>query len=260
MYHVHYFPRALCLPGTHPYPGDARLKSPLSGSMLGLLWTLLNPLLHMGIYVLVFSVYLRVQMDLYVVFLLCGLLPWIWFSSSLLMGASAIIEGGSLLKKVFFPPQILPTATVTANFVNFLLGIPILCVFLLLYDVKQGWTLCLLPLIMVCQFAFTLGLTLLISAASVHYRDIPHILGHLLTFWFFLSPIVYKSTQVPEQFRALLSLNPLTLFVVAYQNILLYNTAPTWAAFAAMFCVSAFALLSGVLVFTHFRWSFAEEV
>jgi lipopolysaccharide transport system permease protein len=236
------------------------LKARYRGSMLGLLWTLLNPLLHMGIYVLVFSVYLRVQMDLYVVFLLCGLLPWIWFSSSLLMGASAIIEGGSLLKKVFFPPQILPTATVTANFMNFLLGIPILCVFLLLYDVKPGWTLCLLPLIMICQFAFTLGLTLLISAASVHYRDIPHILGHLLTFWFFLSPIVYKNTQVPEQFRALLSLNPLTLFVVAYQNILLYNTAPTWAAFAAMFCVSVFALLSGILIFTHFRWSFAEEV
>ncbi len=116
------------------------------------------------------------------VFLLCGLLPWIWFSSSILIGATAIIEGRSLLKKVFFPPQLLLAATVTANFVNFLLGIPILLVFLLLYDVKGGWTLCLLPLIMACQFAFTLGLTLLVSAASVHDRDIPQILGHLLTF------------------------------------------------------------------------------
>lgn len=236
------------------------LKARYRGSMLGLLWTLLNPLLHMGIYALVFSIYLRVQMDRYAVFLLCGLLPWIWFSSSLLLGATAIIDGGNLIKKVFFPPQILPTVTVTANFVNFLLGIPILFAFLLFYDVQQGWTLCLLPLLIVCQFAFTLGLTLLISAASVHYRDIPHILGHFLTFWFFLSPIVYKSTQVPEQFHTLLSLNPFTLFVVAYQDILLYNTAPTWAAFADMFCVSALALLSGVLVFTHFRWSFAEEV
>ena len=80
---------------------------------------------------------------------------------------------------------------------------------------QMGWTLCLLPLIMACQFAFTLGLTLLVSAASVHDRDIPQILGHLLTFWFFLSPIVYKSTQVPEQLRAVLSLNPFTPFVVA---------------------------------------------
>jgi len=236
------------------------LKARYRGSILGLLWTLVNPLLHMGIYALVFSVYLRVQTELYVVFLLCGLLPWIWLSSSLLAGATAIIEGGSLLKKIFFPPQLLPTATVTANFVNFLLGVPILFVFLLLYDVREGWTLCLLPLIMVCQFAFTLGLTLLVAAASVHYRDIPHILSHLLTFWFFLSPIVYKSTQVPEQLRAVLSLNPFTPFVVAYQDILLYNTSPTWAAFAGMLCVSALALLSGVLVFTHFRWLFAEEV
>lgn len=236
------------------------LKARYRGSMLGLLWTLLNPLLHMGIYALVFSVYLRVQMELYVVFLLCGLLPWIWLSSSLLMGATAIIEGGSLLKKIFFPPQILPTATVTANFVNFLLGVPILFVFLHLYDVKEGWTLCLLPLIMVCQFAFTLGLTLLVSAASVHYRDIPHILGHLLTFWFFLSPIVYKSTQVPEQWRPVLSLNPFTPFVVAYQDILLYNMPPTWATFVGVLGASACALLSGLLVFTHFRWSFVEEV
>ena len=236
------------------------LKARYRGSILGLLWTLLNPLLHMGIYALVFSVYLQVQTELYVVFLLCGLLPWIWLSSSLLIGATAIIEGGSLLKKVFFPPQLLPVATVTANFVNFLLGIPILSIFLLLYDVKEGWTLCLLPLIMVCQFAFTLGLTLLVSAASVHYRDIPHILGHLLTFWFFLSPIVYKSTQVPEQLRAILSLNPFTPFVVAYQDIFLYNTPPTWGVFASMLCIGAFALLSGLLVFTHLRWSFVEEI
>jgi len=236
------------------------LKARYRGSMLGLLWTLLNPLLHMGIYALVFSIYLRVQMDRYVVFLLCGLLPWIWLSSSLLMGATAIIEGGGLLKKVFFPPQILPVATVTANFVNFLLGIPILFVFLLLYHVTVGWTLCFLPLIMVCQFAFTLGLTLLVAAASVHYRDIPHILGHLLTFWFFLSPIVYTSTQVPEQFRPILSLNPFLPFIVAYQDILLYNTSPPWGGLVGMLCASALALLSGSLVFTHFRWSFVEEV
>jgi len=236
------------------------LKARYRGSMLGLLWTLLNPLLHMSIYALVFSVYLRVQTEMYVVFLLCGLLPRIWLSSSLLMGATAIIEGGSLLKKVFFPPQLLPAVTVTANFVNFLLGLLMLSIFLLLYGVKEGWTLCLLPPVMACQFVFTLGLTLLVAAASVHYRDIPQILGHLLTFWFFLSPIVYKSDQVPEQFRAVLALNPFTPFVVAYQDILLYNTSPAWTAFAGMLCASALALLSGVLVFIHFRWSFVEEI
>jgi ABC-type polysaccharide/polyol phosphate export permease len=214
----------------------------------------------MGVYALVFSVYLRNEMERYTAFLLCGLLPWIWHSSSLLMGASAIVEGGPLLKKVFFPPQVLPTVTVMANFVNFLLGIPVLFVFLLLYDVELGWPLLFLPVIMACQFTFTLGLTLLVSAASVRYRDIPHILGHFLTFWFFLSPIIYRSAQVPEQLRAALSLNPFTPFVVAYQDILLYNTSPTWEVFEKMLFVGTFALLCGLLVFTHFRWSFAEEI
>jgi lipopolysaccharide transport system permease protein len=236
------------------------LKARYRGSALGLLWTLLNPLLHMAIYVLVFSIYLRNNMEHYAVFLLCGLLPWIWLSSSLLMGATSIVDGGSLLKKVFFPPQVLPTVTVIANFVNFLLGIPILFALLLFYGIQLGWSLVALPLIMAVQFALTLGLTLIVSAVSVRYRDIPPILGHLLTFWFFLSPILYPVTQVPEQFRSVLSLNPLALFVVAYQDSLLYDTFPSPKTAAVMLVVSAVALVGGVLIFERFRWSFAEEV
>jgi lipopolysaccharide transport system permease protein len=236
------------------------LKARYRGSALGLLWTLLNPLLHMAIYVLIFSIYLRNDMERYAAFLLCGLLPWIWLSSSILMGSTSIVDGGSLLKKVFFPPQVLPTVTVMANFVNFLLGVPILFALLLLYGVTLGWALLVLPLIMATQFALTLGVTLTVAAASVRYRDIPQILGHLLMFWFFLSPIIYPATQVPERFRPFLSLNPFAPFVVAYQNVLLYNTVPTWHACEKMLIAAAFALLCGQLVFSRFRWSFAEEV
>jgi len=236
------------------------LKARYRGSTLGLLWTLLNPLFHMAIYALVFSIYIRIDMERYAAFLLCGLLPWIWLSSSLLMGATSVVEGGSLLKKVFFPPQVLPTVTVTANFVNFLMGVPLVLAFLLLFGVQLGWAMLALPPIMAAQFGLTLGLTLIVSAASVRYRDIPHILGHLLTFWFFLSPIIYPATQVPERFRPILSLNPFTPFVVAYQDTLLYNKLPSGAAFGAMIFVGAGALLLGVLVFDRFRWSFAEEV
>ena len=236
------------------------LKARYRGSALGLLWTLMNPLLHMAIYVLIFSVYMRNDMERYAAFLLCGLLPWIWLSSSLLMGASSIVEGGSLLKKVFFPPQVLPTVTVLANFINFLLGIPVLFTLLLLYGVKLGWSLLALPLIMAAQLGLTLGLTLTASAVSVRYRDIPLILGHLLTFWFFLSPIIYPATQVPERFRAFLALNPFASFVVAYQDVLLYNAAPTGKAWEGMLVTGALALLGGLFVFGRFRWSLAEEV
>src|SRR5687768_16933290 len=236
------------------------LKARYRGSALGLLWSLLNPLLYMGIYALVFSVYMRMAMENYAAFLLCGLLPWIWFSSSLMAGATSIVEGGSLLKKVFFPPQVLPTVTVIANFVNFLLSLPLLVGVLLLYGVTLGWALIAIPLIMTMQFALTLGVTLIVSATSVRYRDIPPILTHLLTFWFFLTPILYPITQAPEQFRSLLLLNPMTPFCIAYQNTLLYNTFPSWEISAGMISGGAVALLVGVFVFGVFRWSFAEEV
>jgi homopolymeric O-antigen transport system permease protein len=236
------------------------LKVRYRGSALGLLWTLLNPLLHMTIYVLIFSIYMRNDMERYAAFLLCGLLPWIWLSSSLMMGATSIVEGGSLLKKVFFPPQVLPTVTVMANFTNFLLGIPLLFGLLLLYGVHLRWTLLMLPVIMGAQFALTLGLTLTVSAASVRYRDIPPILGHLLTFWFFLSPIIYPAAQVPERFRSVVSLNPFAPFVVAYQDVLLYNAPPTWGTWAGMTAASVLALGCGLLVFGRLRWSIVEEI
>jgi lipopolysaccharide transport system permease protein len=236
------------------------LKVRYRGSALGLLWTLLNPLLYMGIYALVFSVYIRIGMERYAAFLLCGLLPWIWFSSSLLAGTTSIIDGAGLIKKVFFPPQVLPTVTVIVNFVNFLLSLPLLFGVLLLFRVTLGWVLLALPLIMTMQFAFTLGLTLIVSAASVRYRDIPPILTHLLAFWFFLTPIIYPIAQAPERFRALLWLNPVTPFCLAYQNTLLYNELPSGRIFAAMIGAGAVALFIGVLVFGQFRWSLAEEV
>src|SRR5262249_1676807 len=115
------------------------LKGRYRGSALGLLWTLLNPLLYMAVYALVFSVYMRMAIEHYAVFLLSGLLPWIWFASSLMMGTTSIIEGGSLIKKVFLPPQVLPTVTVISNFANFLLSLPLLFGMLLLFGVTPGW-------------------------------------------------------------------------------------------------------------------------
>jgi lipopolysaccharide transport system permease protein len=236
------------------------LKARYRGSTLGLLWTLLNPLLHMAIYALVFSVYIRNEMERYPAFLLCGVLPWGWFSSALFMGTTTIIEGGSMLKKVFFPPQVLPTVTVIATFMNFLFSLPLLFGVLLLFGVTFGWSLLALPLIMATQFALTLGLTLIVSAVSVRYRDIPPILGHLLTFWFFLTPIIYPMTSVPERFRALLSFNPLTLFFVAYQEALLYNRLVSWETFGVMMGLGVVVLLVGVFVFERLRWSLVEEV
>jgi ABC-type polysaccharide/polyol phosphate export permease len=129
-----------------------------------------------------------------------------------------------------------------------------------LFGVTFGWSLLALPLIMTAQFALTLGLTLIVSAVSVRYRDIPPILAHVLTFWFFLTPIIYPVSSVPERFRALLALNPVTPFFIAYQEALLYNRLVSWEVFGAMVCLGALMLVIGVLVFGRLRWSLAEEI
>ena len=236
------------------------LKARYRGSVLGFLWTFLNPLLLMATYGLVFSVYMRMGMENYTPFLMTGLLPWTWFSSSLLMGATSIVEGGGLIKKVFFPPQILPTVTVLANTVNFLLSLPLLFLLFFVFRVKIGWaSLALFP-VMVIQLLLTMGLVLIVSALTPRYRDLSQLLSNLLMLWFFLSPVLYPASQVPEQFRFTLVLNPMAPPVIAYQDALFYNKPPDWEALGGTALVAALAFLVGVLTFDRFKSSFAEEV
>lgn len=236
------------------------LKARYRGSTLGLLWTLLNPLLHMTIYALVFSVYMRIDMEHYAVFLLTGLLPWIWLSSSLTAGATSIVVEGQLLKKVFFPPQVLPAVSVIVNLLNFALGLPLLIVFLISAGLRPGLAVLALPLLVACQFAFTLGVCLVVATASVRYRDVPQILGHLLTFWFFLTPIIYPIEVVPEAFRPVLAVNPMTSFMSAYQLVLMEGALPTPATMVTIVVLSGAGLWLGSLAFERFRWVCVEEI
>lgn len=236
------------------------LKARYRGSVLGFFWTFLNPALLMGTYTLIFSVYMRIQMENYTVFLMTGLLPWLWFSSSLLMGGTSVVEGGELLKKVFFPPQVLPAVSVVANLVNFLLSLPLLFGFLLLFGVRPGWTIVALVPIMTIQIVLTYGLTLLVSAVTVRYRDVTQLLGNVLTLWFFLSPVIYPAEQVPEALAPLLMLNPMAPLLMGYQVVLLDNRWPQASSLAIAAVVAVTAMIAGAAVFERLRWTFAEEV
>jgi ABC-type polysaccharide/polyol phosphate export permease len=185
------------------------LKARYRGSLLGFLWTFLNPILLMTTYTLIFSVYMRVEMENYAVFVMTGLLPWLWFSSSLQMGATSVLDGGALLKKVFFPPQVFPAVIVLTNFANFILSLPLLFGFLLLFGVRVGWTLVALLPLMVIQLVLTYGLTLIVAAVTVRYRDVAQLLTNFLLVWFFVSPILYPVNLVPPEFAALVIVNPM---------------------------------------------------
>lgn len=236
------------------------LKARYRGSMLGFLWSFLNPLLLMSVYALVFSVYLRFDMESYVVFLISGLLPWMWFSSALLDSSGSILAGGNLIKKILFPAEVLPFVSVLASGMNFLLSLPILLVFAVLFKLPIGWSLLTLPIIFGIQMALSIGVGFMVAALCVHYRDIQHVLGNLLTLWFFVTPIIYPLTQIPERFRFTVSLNPVAPLIFAYQDIFFYGRMPNFRQLSLVALMAVCIYILGVAVFEHYRGTFAEEV
>lgn len=233
-------------------------------SVLGVLWTFLNPILLMGVYSLVFSVYMRVAVPDYPAFVFSGLLPWLWFASSLSEGVNSIVAGGGLVTRVHFPPQILPAVTVLANLANFLFSLPVLVIFLAFYHVPPGAGWLVLPALLLIQFVFTLGIVLLVSSLNVHYRDVQHLVANGIMLLFFLTPVIYPADQVPPDLRRFLWLNPMSPIIQAYQAIFLGNPElhppPPGRSLLLSLAVSVVMLVIGTATLQRVRDSFAEEL
>ena len=240
------------------------LKARYRGSVLGFLWSFVNPLLVLLTYTLVFTVILpNRQQDIqpYFLFLFCGILPWTWFQASLAESSGVIISSGNLIKKVLFPAEVLPTVTVLANLAHFLLGLPILLAFLA-WKGRLAWTAVLLPLPIAVQLVLTVGLALFLSALTVHFRDIQNILTHVLHLWFFATPVIYSYAAIPEGslLRRALRLNPMTHVMVTYQQVLFHGNVDHWQGLFLALLVGAAAFAVGAFLFDRLRDSLPEEV
>jgi lipopolysaccharide transport system permease protein len=238
------------------------LKARYRGSVLGFFWSFVNPILLLLTYWLVFTFMvpgLRAQtVEPYFVFLFCGILPWTFFQSSVMESSGVLIAGGNLLKKVLFPAEVLPVVTVLTNLAQFLLGLPIL-LGILAFSGHLSWSALLLPLPILVQLVFTLGLALFVSALTVHFRDIQSILGHLLHVWFFATPVLYA---MPESgtMRQVLRFNPLTHVLISYQEMLFHGRFQHSRGLflAGLSGLVMFAL--GAFLFERLRDTLAEEV
>ena len=239
------------------------LKARYRGSVLGFLWSFLNPLLLLLTYTLVFTMILRVpqteRMSPYYLFFFSGLLPWTWFSSSLAESAGVLISGGNLIKKVLFPAEVLPAVTVFANLGHFLLGLPILLGFLAI-EGRISWTLLLLPLPIFVQLVLSLGCALFLSALTVHFRDMGNILGHILQLWFFATPVLYDVEILQGTMRQLMRLNPMGHVILAYQQIFFFGHFDHWRGLLAALLAGVVAFAIGAVVFDRLRDTIAEEV
>ena len=241
------------------------LKARYRGSVLGFFWSFINPLFLLLIYSFVFKYILEQRaegIENYELFMFCGILPWTWFSSSLIESSGVLISGGNLIKKVLFPAEILPIVTVLANMVHFFFGLSILAGFLIWYQRPLHLSeLALFPVAVLIQLILTLGFALILSALTVHFRDIKDILGNLMTFWFFATPIIYPYFMMKDWQLALLKYNPFTHLAITYQEIL-YFDGPVghWFWLLVLGVISVGFFLFGYFVFDRLRDTFAEEV
>ena len=242
------------------------LKARYRGSFLGFFWSFFNPLLLLLIYTFVFTKVIpgshQKEMEPYALFMFCGILPWTWFSSSLLESSNTLIAGGNLIKKVLFPAEVLPIVTVLANMVHFFMGLPIVAFFLIYYQRPlDPMELLWFPLIVFTQLLLTTGLAILVSALTVHFRDLKDLLGNLLTLWFFATPIIYPMMVPPEDLRWMLNLNQFTHLAISYQEVLFFpGPYGHWKWLLALLVGSFLVFLAGYFVFDRLRDSFAEEV
>lgn len=245
------------------------LKGRYRGSVLGFFWSLVNPLLLLAVYSLVFGLIFSPARGFgvqpYALFLVTGLFPWIWVSGSLLEGVVAFITQAGLIKKAVFPAELLPTVAVLANGVHFLLALPVLAAALLVgrlmgYEVG-GWTALLLPVVILLQLPLLAGLALGLAALHAHFKDVKDILTNLLTLLFFLTPILYPLAAIPRRFLQLLVLaNPFTPFTLAYQELLFAGRLPGGAIWLQMAGVSLVGWLAGSFLFERLRETLVEAV
>ena len=240
------------------------LKARYRGSFLGFFWSFINPLLLLLVYSFVFTYIMPANykgIEQYELFLFCGILPWTWFSSSLLESSGVLISGGNLIKKVLFPAEILPIVTVLANMVHFFFGLSILVLFLFWYRAPiTPYELLWFPVVVLVQLILTLGFALILSALAVHFRDVRDIIGNLMTFWFFATPIIYPYQAMGDKIWVL-NLNPFTHLAISYQEILFFEgPVGHWRWLLALGGASIAFFMFGYFVFDRLRDTFAEEV
>jgi ABC-type polysaccharide/polyol phosphate export permease len=244
------------------------LKARYRGSALGFIWSLLNPLLLLGVYSFVFG-YVFVQgraelVDPYALFLITGLFPWVWVSSSLLEGTVSLSANSGLIRKAVFPVELLPIVPVLSNLVHFALAVPVIAAALLAgrwlgYEVG-GWGAVLLPGVVLLQLPVVAGLVLALAALNVHFKDVRDVVVNLMQLLFFMTPILYPIEWVsfPVLSAVIRWVNPFTPFTLAYQQILFRGTLPDPALWLHMLAWAALAWLLGAGLFSRLRPSLVE--
>lgn len=237
------------------------LKGRYKGSVLGFMWTFLNPLLQLGVYTMVFSVIMKSGIEDYYLFLFVALVPWIFFSTSLTGGASCIWSQKEMVKKIYFPREVLPISFVTSQFVNMLLSFLVIFVVLIVSGKNINLlAVCYLPVIMLVEYLLALSVAFITSAVTVYFRDLEYVLAIVAMAWQFMSPVMYSVEDVPEKVMIIFNINPMTPVMTAYRDVLYYAQIPKLETLLHALILGIVLFVIGVIVFGKMKRHFAEEL
>ena len=237
------------------------LKLKYRGSVFGFVWSLANPLIMIAVYTVAFSYILQLRTPAFVFYLMLGVLAWTFFAGAIAMSTGALVDNGGLVRSVWFPRAILPIATVLFNFAQYLLTIVVfLPLMMVLYQVTPAAPMIAFPIFLALQLALTIGLALLTSVGTAFFRDIRHFVDVGLAILFWATPVVYETTQLPEQLRRVLLLTPLSPYLTAYHDLFYYRQWPAPEVWALAVGYAAIALAAGLWLISRVEDRLTEQV
>jgi ABC-type polysaccharide/polyol phosphate export permease len=229
-------------------------------SFFGILWSFLNPLLQIAVYSFVFGKILNAGEDNYSIFICCGLIPWLFFSTAINRSTTIMVENGGIIKKVFFPREILPISLVTSETVNFIISTVIILAFVLIGGMGISWTWLFYPFILLVLYLFLIGASFILSSITVYFRDLQHFTGVFMQLLFYATPIAYSATRVPESFQWVVKINPVAYIIEGCRDIFIYHEMPNVGALAIVGVLSLLFITIGYIIFDRLQRNFAEEL
>lgn len=242
------------------------LRAKYAGSLMGLFWTVINPLLLLAVFTFIFAVVFearfgeRAGVGISSLYILCGILPWLALADGLGRSGTVILENKNLLTRALFPASVLPAFPALSALIGQLAGFLILFFLAGFLVTPPGPSLMLFPVLVVLQMAFTAGLCLFFSAIAVYLRDVVHVLPVLLLVWLYATPVFYPASMVPAGYRFVIYLNPMAHFLSCYRRTILEGAWPDVSAFALVLVFTAASLLVGTLVFGRLSAGMADRL
>jgi len=236
------------------------IRGKYKGSFLGVLWSFLNPLLQVAVYAIVFPYIMRVKTPNYLQYLIVGIIPWTFFTTVINQGMIAVRMNAGIIKKVYFPREILPISVALSGLVNFFISCIITLLFCIFGGLGISWHLILLPVFAIIQFFLSLGIVMALSAINIYIKDIEYIVQFFLNMLFYATPILYPTTLFPENLRWILYVNPLTELIEAYRDIFMYHQIPSLLPILYLVGITIVIFFIGLFIFRKLEKGFAEEV